>query len=183
MLAIAFFGVLLGWVPISGAFPSRAVGLDYYLGIMYRMILPVSVIVFVSLGSLAVIGRKMVGQELTSEHVIAARSKGIPEKKIVYGPALRTASPAIISRGFYSFLDSIPQLVILEIIYGWPGMGLLLYYALGKGGRYGRPEDPPIVVAIIFILTLVYVIGNIALEIAYGYLDPRVSVESREDNR
>lgn len=183
IIIFGIFGTSLGWFPVSGAYPTGVTGFRYYLGIMYRMVLPVAVIVFVSLGSLAVISRKMVGEELTNQYVIASRSQGLPEKDIVYGRVLKSASPVILSRGIYSYLNAIPHFIILEIIYGWPGMGLLLYYSMGLGGRYGRPEDPPIVIGLIFVLAVIYGVGNIILELLYGYLDPRISIDDDVDKR
>lgn len=170
MLAILIFAYELRWFP-STAYPfPRTSGWEYYKGVLYRMVLPTSVIVFNLFGARAWATRNIVTDVLQDDYIMAARAKGVPERKVIYGHTLKTAAPPIITTAILTFLMSIGGAMITEIIFGWPGMGRLYYQAVFE------EKDVPVVLGLTFITTFMYVFGYVIADMVYGLLDPRVEV-------
>ncbi len=170
MLAILLFGFQLGWFPASSfPFPTEE-GWPYYTGVLRRMIMPLGTIVFVSVGGRAWATRNMVTSVLQDDYIMAARAKGIPERKVIYGHTLKTAAPPILTSAILSFLLSIGGAMITEVIYNWPGMGYLLRTAIFA------ESDMPVIMGIVYITTVLWVVGYLIADLLYGFLDPRVEV-------
>lgn len=170
MIAILIFAFELNWVPASAyPFPTTT-GIDYYLGVLHRMILPMSVIVFNLFGARAWATRNIVTDVLQDDYIMAARAKGVPETKVIYGHTLKTAAPPVVTSAILAFLMSIGGAMITEIIFGWPGMGRLYYQAVFE------QRDVPVVLGLTFITTFMYVFGYLLADLVYGLLDPRVEV-------
>jgi len=170
MLAVLIFAFELGWFPAS-AYPfPREEGLTYYRGVIWRMILPCAVIVFNLFGARAWATRNLVTDVLQDDYIMAARAKGVPERKVIYGHTLKTAAPPIITTAILTFLMSIGGAMITEIIFGWPGMGRLYFQAVFE------ERDVPVVLGLTFITTFMYVFGYVIADMVYGLLDPRVEV-------
>lgn len=170
MIAILIFAYELQWFPAT-AFPfPRETGFEYYKGVLYRMVLPTAVIVFNLFGARAWATRNIVTDVLQDDYIMAARAKGVPERKVIYGHTLKTAAPPIVTTAILTFLMSIGGAMITEIIFGWPGMGRLYYQAVFE------QRDVPVVLGLTFITTFMYVFGYVIADMVYGLLDPRVEV-------
>ena len=170
MIAILIFAYELQWFPAT-AFPfPRETGWAYYRGVLWRMVLPCGVIVFNLFGARAWATRNIVTDVLQDDYIMAARAKGVPERKVIYGHTLKTAAPPIITTAILTFLMSIGGAMITEIIFGWPGMGRLYYQAVFE------QRDVPVVLGLTFITTFMYVFGYVLADMVYGLLDPRVEV-------
>ncbi|MFO7991868.1 MAG: ABC transporter permease [Thermoplasmata archaeon] len=169
MIAILIFAYELEWFP-AAAFPfPEETGWQYYKGVLWRMVLPLSVIVTNLFGGRAWATRNLVTEVLQDDYIMAARAKGVPERKVIYGHTLKTAAPPIVTSAILTFLLSIGGAMITEIIFNWPGMGRLLWVAL-------QQNDVPVVIGIVFISTFMYVLGYLIADLIYGFLDPRVEV-------
>lgn len=172
MLAILIFAYKLDWFPAAAfPFPDKStVGtLEYYGTILYRMILPLSVIVLNIFGARAWVTRNLVTGVLQDDYIMAARAKGVPERKVIYGHTLKTAAPPIVTSAILAFLLSIGGAIITELIFNWPGLGRLYLISL-------QNNEIGIIVGITFITTFMYVIGYVIADMIYGLLDPRVEV-------
>ena len=172
MLVILIFAFGLGWFPASAyPFPSPDEGFSaYYGGILWRLVMPLGTIVFVSIGGRAWSTRNMVTSVLQDDYIMAARAKGVPERKVIYGHTLKTAAPPIITSAILSFLLSIGGAMITEVIFNWPGMGYLLRTAIFQ------EADLPVIMGIVYITTVLWVFGYLLADLLYGFLDPRVEV-------
>ncbi len=172
MLVIQLFGFQLGWFPPSAfPFPIRSeVGWDgYVVGVLKRMAMPLFTIVFVYFGARAWATRNIVTGVLQDDYIMAARAKGVPERKVIYGHTLKSAAPPIVTSAILAFLLSIGGAMITEIIFGWPGMGRLMYTAIQR-------NDVPVLMGVAFITVFLYVVGYLIADLIYGLLDPRVEV-------
>ncbi|MBS3817223.1 MAG: ABC transporter permease subunit [Candidatus Thermoplasmatota archaeon] len=112
---------------------------------------------------------------------MAARAKGIPERKVIYGHTLKTASPPIVTTAVLAFLTSLGGALIAEIVFQWPGMGLLLRRALEQPTVHGIGRnilEDRLIASITFVLTVIALIGLYVADVVYGLLDPRVKVGS-----
>ncbi len=173
MLAITIFVYELGWFPKPlGRFGLISeMGLLTYIGeLLRRMALPLIVIVFVFFGARAWTTRNIVTGILQDDYIMAARAKGVPERKVIYGHTLKTAAPPIITSAVMALITSLGGAMIAEVIFGWPGMGLLLRTAIL------RYQDIPVLMGASFMIAFVYVLGYYIADLIYGFLDPRIEV-------
>jgi peptide/nickel transport system permease protein len=156
-------------------FPARATPLTspadpyYALDLVYHMILPLLTIVVVGFGSWAYIVRYFVVGILGEDYIIAKRAAGIPQKRILYSHALKNAAPPIITVVALSLASSFGGAIIVEAVFGWPGMGSLYYQAIGF-------FDIPVIIGLTYISTLIFIFTVFLIDIIYAYFDPRVKV-------
>ena len=155
LMLILIFGLWLRWTPISGYRGSGA------------LILPALTLALPQMGSLARLVRTEMLEELREEYMKTARAKGVRPFLLYYRHALRNA---MIPVAVFLFLG-VPWLlggtVVIETVFGWPGMGRLMYQALLQ-------KDFPVVQGLLFIIALSTVIANLVGDIATVMLDPRI---------
>lgn len=158
LMLMLIFGLRLGWLPISGFSGPKS------------LVLPVLTLGMVEVGLLARLMRSEMLEVLREDYVRTARAKGLTEFIVQYKHALRNA---IISVVVYLFLG-IPWLisgaVVVETIFGLPGMGNLLYRSI-------LSKDYPVVQAMILVIAILTVIFNLMGDILTGILDPRIRYE------
>jgi ABC-type dipeptide/oligopeptide/nickel transport system permease component len=157
MLAIVF-GVELGWLPVSG----RG-GLDH-------LVLPA-----VSLGgALAAIVARMTRatllEELRQPYVEAARARGASRSWAVIGHAFRNCLVPVVTIVGLQFGAVLTGAVITETIFSWPGVGRLLIQSISF-------RDYPMVQGCILLIAVTYVAVNLATDVLYTLLDPRIRLE------
>jgi len=171
MLMILALSYGLNLFPSGGkvSTPPPTDPLLYWIDVLKHMALPLITIVFVSFGSWTYVTRNIVVGTLQEDFVMAARAKGLPERKVVYGHVLRSASPPIITMSIFSLLGSLGGAMITESVFTWPGMGRLYWIALQAG-------DVKVLLGLTFIFTFLYLVATIAIDLVYGFLDPRVKV-------
>lgn len=101
------------------------------------------------------------------DYVRTARAKGLPERTVIFKHALRNALiPVVTLLGLYlPFLFS--GTVLIETVFAWPGMGKLVFDAIGQ-------RDYPVVMAGAFIFAVMVVIGNLIADVLYSIVDPRI---------
>jgi peptide/nickel transport system permease protein len=156
-------------------FPARATPLtdpshpSYIFDVLYHMLLPLITIVIVGFGSWAYIVRYFVIGILGEDYIMAKRAAGIPEKRILYSHALKNAAPPIITVVALSLTSSFGGAIIVEAVFGWPGMGSLYYQAIGF-------LDIPVIIGLTYISTLIFILTVFLTDIVYAYFDPRVKI-------
>jgi peptide/nickel transport system permease protein len=170
ILLMTFFGIRLGWLPISGL---RSINYDM-LGVFGRiwdiskhLALPVFISAFGGLAGLSRYVRNSMLDTLTSDYIKYARAKGLKESTVIYKHALRNALiPVVTILGL-----SLPSLIgggfIFETIFAYPGMGRLGYEAI-------MSRDYPVVMAVGTIAALLTLVGNLLADLTYAYVDPRI---------
>ena len=156
-------------------FPARATPLtapsdpSYVLDILYHMLLPLITIVLVGFGSWAYIARYFVIGILGEDYIKAKKAAGIPQKKILYSHALKNAAPPIITVVALSLTSSFGGAILVESVFGWPGIGSLYYQAIGF-------LDIPVIIGLTYISTLIFILTVFLTDIVYAYFDPRVKI-------
>ena len=104
---------------------------------------------------------------LDSEFVKLARIKGLPERIIVWKHCLKNAAIPVITFSGIIFVGMLTGSIVTETIFAWPGVGRLAYQAV-------LWRDFPLIQTIVILFTTVYVLVNLAIDLAYAYLDPRI---------
>ncbi len=174
MLIIMFFAYVVKLFPSGGlhSIPPPT-GIAYYLDILYHMTLPVLTLVAIGFWGRAFLIRNIALGILQEDYIMAARARGIPERKVLYGHVLRTAAPPIATMAVLSLLASVGGNIIFEGIFSWPGLGNLYWIAIEQ-------NDIPVLMGNLSITTALYIFGLVLLDLIYGYLDPRIKVGGRQ---
>ncbi len=106
---------------------------------------------------------------LGAQYVMVARAKGLSERKVIYKHALRNGAIALVTFMGLQFGNLIGGLVVVELVFNWPGMGTLSVEAIAQ-------RDYPLLQATVSILAIMIVGVNLAVDLIYGLIDPRIRV-------
>ena len=170
LMLIIIFAVRLRLFPISGyrTVLENLVGIEYVLDVLYHMILPMTTIMISWCLPISLrIARASVMETMREDYITTARAKGLKESVIFYKHALRNALlPTITMTGMW-LAFSITGSILVETIFGWPGMGNLTRESI-----FAR--DYPILMAVLLMASISVVIASLISDILYAYLDPRV---------
>ncbi|MGM0441176.1 MAG: ABC transporter permease [Elusimicrobiota bacterium] len=170
LLLMNFFGVKLGWLPVSG---MVSVNYEFLSGgqkiidILSHLILPV---IASAIGGLAFMSRYMRSSMLEvirADYITAARSRGVGENRIVFVHALKNALIPLITITGLLIPSLIGGSVVFETIFSWPGMGRLAYNAI-------MARDYPVVMGVGVIMAVMTLLGNLMADIGYAAADPRI---------
>jgi peptide/nickel transport system permease protein len=153
--AILLFAVTLGWLPTSG------------MGGPATWVLPIFVLVIRPFGILVQVVRNSMLGALAAPYVKTARAKGIRERPIIFVHALRNAMLPVVTVAGDQAAGIINGAVIVETIFGWPGVGKLMIDAIIQ-------RDFAVIQAAIFVTATLIFFMNILIDLAYAALDPRV---------
>jgi peptide/nickel transport system permease protein len=170
MLMIMFFSYAVPIFP-SGGLQSNPPpqGFAAVLDFLWHLALPLLTLVFLNTWGTGYLIRNIVLSNLQEDYVMAARARGIRERRVLFGHILRTSLPAIMTLAILGLFSSIAGNIIVEGIFGWPGLGNLYFIAV-------QQNDVPVLMATLAIETLLNMGGFILLDAIYGLLDPRIKV-------
>ena len=155
LLLIWLFALILGWVPATGK------------GGVVHLILPAFVLGFASAGAVTRLVRASMLDVMEQGYVSTARAKGLAERTILFRHALKNAFIPVVSIIGLQFGFLLGGTVVIETIFSRPGLGQLLVNAI-------LWKDLPLVQGIVLLVALIYTIVNLATDVAYAYLDPRI---------
>jgi peptide/nickel transport system permease protein len=160
---IYVFAVTLRVLPLAGY-----QGLDQGIGETVRYLIMPAVTLGLAQGALlARMTRSMMLETLGEDYVRTARAKGLNAPAVVIRHALRNALIPLVTVIGLSFAVLMGGAVITEQVFNIPGIGRLLISAIGR-------RDYPLVQGIVLLIALMYVLINLAVDIVYGVLDPRL---------
>jgi peptide/nickel transport system permease protein len=160
---IYVFAVTLRVLPLAGY-----QGLDQGFGETARYLIMPAVTLGLAQGALlARMTRSMMLETLGEDYVRTARAKGLNAPAVVIRHALRNALIPLVTVIGLSFAVLLGGAVVTEQVFNIPGVGRLLISAIGR-------RDYPLVQGIVLLIALIYVLINLAVDIVYGVLDPRL---------
>lgn len=163
IVVILVFAGWLGWLPSSGYEPLSA-GVRVWA---LHMVAPVATLVFGHLAHVSRMTRSGMIEVMRSPYITAARAKGLPERVIVVRHALRNALLPAITILALDFGRLLGGLVVVETVFGYPGLGRLLVFSI-------QNRDIPTLQACILVVAAVYALANLAADLLYAFLNPRV---------
>ena len=158
ILLILLFAVVLGWLPSSGARQASSV------------ILPAICLSLLSMATFARVARTATLDELAKPYVRAARAKGLPMSRVVTRHVLRNGAIPVISIAALEIANLLSGAVIVETVFAWPGLGLLTIQSIAA-------RDFPIVQAIVLLGAFVSIFLNLAADVLYSVVDPRIRLD------
>jgi peptide/nickel transport system permease protein len=156
LLLIVFVAAGLGLLPTSG------------YGTPAHIILPAITLAARPIGRITQIVRSSMLDELARPHITVARAKGLSERTVFYGHALKNAGIPIITLGGLEAAELLAgYTIVVETVFAWPGIGQLGVGALTN-------HDLPLIQAVVLFGATVVVGANLLVDVAYAYLDPRL---------
>jgi peptide/nickel transport system permease protein len=166
LLLIAFAGTL-GWFPTGGFETPGLTGVAHVADVANHLFLPCLTLTLGYLGSYAIVMRSSLIEVMREEFVTTARAKGLTEdnvrrRHVVPNAFLPALTLIALSFGFVLGGD-----IIIETVFSWPGLGLLTYQAINT-------LDYPVLQAIFLLSSATVILANLAADVAYARLDPRV---------
>ena len=173
MVFILLFAVWLGWLPASGRGPTVNV-----LGVPFSLLtaegwrhvtMPAINLAVANIALVLRLTASGVVEARSQEYVRFARAKGVTPGRIVRRHILRNILIPVVTVIGMEFGTLIAYSTITETVFAWPGMGKLLIDSVYQ-------LDRPVVVAYVMLVTLIFVITNLVVDIFYAVLDPRVQL-------
>ena len=173
LLSMIFFGVQLGWLPISGLKSydySQLSDFGKFWDYTKHLLLPVLVSAFGSLAGLSRYMRANMLEVVRQDYITTARAKGLDERTVIYKHALRNAVLPVVTILGLSVPGLIGGSVIFESIFAIPGMGQLFYMSVVA-------RDYTVVMGILVIGAVLTLGGNMLADISYALVDPRIRTQ------
>ena len=162
VLLILLFSIQLGWLPSTGS------------GSWTHYVMPVMTLTIVESAVFARFSRSAMLEVLYQPYMKTAMAKGLSWQQAVRRHALPNAAiPVVTIMGFWVGL-LIAGAVITESIFGWPGVGRLLVFSV-------KHRDYNVVQVIVLFISCSMVMANLTVDLLYGWLDPRISIEKRKE--
>jgi peptide/nickel transport system permease protein len=154
-MLILIFGVTLGWLPTQG------------IGGFKHMIMPGLCIGFGVASKQTRLMRSGMVDVLREDFVVATRARGISKNKTYFKYALKNALLPIATNMGSELGHMLAGMVVVENIFNWPGMGQLIIQAISM-------RDYQLVQSVLLVTSIMLVVGNLAADIAYTIIDPRI---------
>jgi peptide/nickel transport system permease protein len=170
MILLLIFAKWLKWFPAGGYDSRPAVnhtGLSYLADVANHMILPWLTLMLAYIGEFYLLMRSSLLDVLGEDYITLARAKGVREKYVLRRHAVRNALLPTVTLIALSFGFILGGVITVEIVFSYPGVGLLSYDAL-------RNRDFPILQATFLFAAIGVMAANLIADLTYGYLDPRV---------
>lgn len=158
LLLIIVFASNLGWLPTYGA----SAGWRSY-------VLPVAVLAFEEMAGLIRVTRGATLEALTTDHVQTARAKGLRERTVMMRHVVRNAMLPIVTVLGYRIAFILSGTIVIETVFAFPGIGQLFSASLSN-------LDYQVVQALVLLLALIVVVGNLLTDLTYALIDPRIRI-------
>ncbi|MPS81243.1 MAG: ABC transporter permease [Achromobacter sp.] len=165
LLLLYFFGMKLGWLPIVG---YVSVSADPLRGLSY-LVLPVVTLTLVEFGSIARMARASTIEVLRLEYIAHARAKGLSETAVLWRHALRNAFAPTWTLVGLILGNLLGGIAVLETVFTLPGIGRLMVDSI-----FAR--DYPVLQGCLLLITSIYVVVNLIVDLLYPVFDPRVKL-------
>ncbi|MDQ7793693.1 MAG: ABC transporter permease [bacterium] len=155
LLLMLLFGVTLGWFPIVG------------VGTPAHLVLPSLSLAAAQAAIIARQTRSAMLEVLSQDYVRTARSKGLPERVVIYRHALKNALVPVLTIVGLLFSRLVGGSVVVESVFSRPGMGRLLVDSISL-------RDYPVVQGVVVVIAVAVAVVNLVIDLGYAWIDPRV---------
>ncbi|HJT64227.1 MAG TPA: ABC transporter permease [Candidatus Limnocylindria bacterium] len=170
-LILLLFGAGALGLPTGG---RATVGAEFdsaweaFADLVAHLILPTLTLALVIFGEYVVIMRSSVLDVFSEDYILTAKAKGLTTWRIIREHALRNAMLPLVTLIALDFGFVVAGAIQTEVVFSWPGLGLLTVTAVGQ-------KDYPVLQGTFLLIAVVVVAANLLADLAYGFLDPRVS--------
>jgi peptide/nickel transport system permease protein len=160
--------VLVGKAYVNlGTLTLTKYGLNAVVPTLQAMWLPFLSLTLVSIGGVYLTMRATMLDVLGDDYIVMARAKGLDERTVLYKHAFRNAIIPIATLFALSIGFILGGALLTETVFGWPGLGYAIYEAVVT-------NDFPLEQAMFFIIAVMVLLANFVVDVAYGFLDPRI---------
>ena len=166
ILLILLFAVTLHWLPAGGFQPW----LVDPIRSLKSLLLPAISLGFVRAAVITRMTRSTMLEVLGEDYIRTARSKGLPERMVVYKHAFRNAVIPVVTLVGLQAGDLLAGAIIIENVFHLPGIGRLVFEAIGQ-------RDLPVIQGVVLFIAFMIVVINFVIDVVYRYLDPRIRYE------
>lgn len=175
LVLLFIFGATLGWFPLSGMLPSGAAferhrELLFMSEFYHHLLLPILSLALYMAGLPLLLMRTSLFDVMNKEYISIARAKGATERTIMYRHVARNALLPVTTAFGVAVGFSFGGAVLVETVFSYPGIGRLMVDSVFRG-------DYPVAQFSFLMMALAIMIMNLIVDVAYGYLDPRVTYD------
>ncbi len=170
LLLLLFLGVYWPVFPISGAvtrFQQYGSWFEWLLDVLYHLALPLTALTLSMIGGRLLLMRNTMVSVLGQEFMVVARAKGLPLRVIKYRHGMRNAMLPFFTLFAAQMGLAVTGSIFIESLFAYPGMGLMMFEAVGR-------RDYPLLEGAFLVISLAVLLANLAADIFYVVLDPRV---------
>jgi peptide/nickel transport system permease protein len=170
LLVLSYPGVGISWFPaahMTTAFKSQFTMIELIADILYHLFIPAMSLVVVGWAGAMLVTRTSMQEVLDKQYIYTARAKGLSPTTVKYKHAARNALIPVATQAIVGIAFVIDGSVIVETVFSWPGIGLMLVDAIAN-------RDFPVALASFFMLGVLIVAMRLVTDIVYTYLDPRI---------
>ena len=168
LLFILLFSIYLDWLPFIYRADISATGWRWYWEHIRQAIMPVAVLGLFQAAAMTRFMRAAVLDVIRLDYVNTARAKGLPEKTTLVKHVVRNALIPVVTLVALQIPNVFGGALVTEQIFRVPGIGSLLISSI-------LANDTPVVMAVTFVYAALVVVSNLAADLLYGWLDPRIS--------
>ena len=177
LMLIMVFAVQLGWLPSTGrGHTAELFGIQWSFltrdGLAH-MVMPATNLALGNIALVLRLTRSGVRENLTMDYVKFARAKGLSPTRVVFVHVLKNIMIPIVTVIGLEFGSVIAFAVVTESVFAWPGMGKLIIDSINV-------LDRPVIVAYLMMIVFLFITINLAVDLLYTVLDPRVRLETKE---
>ena len=174
ILLILVFAVLLNWLPSFGRGDVVALG-PFTTGLLTvdglkHLLLPATTLALFPMALVLRLVRSEMLEVLRTDYIKFGRARGLPNRLVYFGHALRNTLVPVITIAGLQLGGIIAFAIVTETVFQWPGMGLLFISAV-------QFADIPVMAAYLCLIALVFVTINLAVDLLYFAVDPRLRIE------
>ena len=169
LMMIIVFAVKLGWLPTSGLVGSDVTPGTWTATVdwLKHLILPVTVLAVSEIIQVQRFMRSSLLEVLRQDYLTTARAKGLSERVVIGRHALKNALIPVVTIIAITMPRVIGGSTVVETVFGYPGMGRLLYTSI-------MGNDFVVAMTVVMIIAVIVVLFNLLADILYGWLDPRI---------
>jgi peptide/nickel transport system permease protein len=169
LMLIVVFSVQLGILPSGGmaSIGGDLTGLARVLDVGRHLILPALTLALFYMATYTRLMRSSMLEVLNLDYITAARARGVSEAGVAARHAARNAILPVVTLAGVQIGHALGGSILIETVFGWPGLGRLIFDALLQ-------RDLPTLLGVLLISSIMVVVVNLIVDIAYGLLDPRI---------
>ncbi len=164
IMLILLFSLYLGWLPAGGRGDPPA---------LINLIMPAFCLATPYMAMTARLTRSCMLEVLRENYIMAARSRGFPEWRIVLKHALRNAMIPVVTNMGLQLSRMLGGALVIEVVFRWPGMGAMAYDGVME-------KDYPVVMGVVLIVAVIFIVVNLLVDLSYGLFDPRIRYDERK---
>jgi len=174
-LLLLFFALYLGLFPAQGMVSANQdlTGIDYLADLLVHLALPCLTLAIVQIAQIMRLTRAEMLKVLGENFITTARAKGVSERRVLYGHALRNALLPVITIIGSDLGMLLSGAVLTETVFGYPGLGRLTLEALAA-------RDYPVLMGLFLLISIAVALFNFITDITYPLIDPRIRYSEQQ---